>query len=119
MIWVTAALGMGIGAGYLLISIISGAIILTVLIIFTLLERWIDRVNQIRNYKIECPFENDTLHRYELLFTTHHLKFRRARQGKTADNMIIGEWIVQGTEQNHRHVVQRLLQDPHVKTLEY
>ena len=42
-----------------------------------------------------------------------------ARQGKTADNMIIGEWIVQGTEQNHRHVVQRLLQDPHVKTLEY
>ena len=119
MIWVTAALGMGIGAGYLLIAAISGAIILAVLLLFSLLERWIDRVNQIRNYKIECPFDNDTLHRYEALFTTHHLKFRRARQGKTADNMIIGEWIVQGTEENHRHVVHELLEDARVRTLEY
>jgi len=119
MIWVTAALGTGIGAGYLLISGIAGGLIITVLLIFSLLERWIDRVNQIHNYKIVCPFENETLHRYETLFTSHHLKFRRIRQSKTAENMISGEWVVQGSEDNHRHVIHELMLDASVKALEY
>jgi len=119
MIWVTAALGMAIGAGYLLIATIAAVFALTVLFIFALLEGWIDRVNQIRRYKIVCPFENETLHRYEALFRTHHLKFKRTRQCKSQENLISGEWIVQGSEQNHRHVIHELLRDPSVKTLEY
>lgn len=119
MIWVTAALGIAIGAGYLLIAVIAAAFALTVLFIFALLEGWIDRVNQIRRYKIVCPFENETLHRYELLFRTHHLKFKRTRHCKSQENLISGEWIVQGSEQNHRHVIHELLRDPSVKALEY
>src|SRR5580692_9534556 len=79
MIWVTAALGMTIGAGYLLVAGIGAVVILLVLFIFALLEDWIDRVNQIRRYKIVCPFENETLHRYEMLFKSHRLKFKRTR----------------------------------------
>jgi hypothetical protein len=33
--------------------------------------------------------------------------------------MITGEWIVQGTEQNHRHVIHVLMRDPLVKALEF
>jgi putative Mg2+ transporter-C (MgtC) family protein len=119
MIWVTAALGMSIGAGYLWIAAIAAVLILLVLFIFALLEDWIDRVNQIRRYKIVCPFENETLHRYEELFKTHHLKFKRTRQCKSQEDLISGEWIVQGSEQNHRHVVHELLRDRSVKALEY
>jgi putative Mg2+ transporter-C (MgtC) family protein len=91
MIWVTAALGMTIGAGYLWIAVIGAVLILLVLFIFALLEDWIDRVNQIRRYKIVCPYENETLHRYELLFKSHRLKFKRTRQCKSQENMISGE----------------------------
>jgi putative Mg2+ transporter-C (MgtC) family protein len=119
MIWVTAALGMGIGAGYLLITSIAGVLILMVLLTFSLLEGWIDRVNQIRSYKIVCPFESDTLHRYETLFTAYHLKFKRTRQSKSDQNMLSGEWIVQGSEKNHRDVVHELMSDPSVKALEF
>lgn len=119
MIWVTAALGMGIGGGYLLVSAIAGVLILVVLFIFSLLEGWIDKVNQIRTYKIVCPFEKETLGRYEVIFKTHHLRFKRTRQAKTADDLISGEWIVQGSEQNHRHVIHCLLHDPTVKAFEY
>jgi len=119
MIWVTAALGMAIGAGCLWIATISGGLILFVLFVFSLLEGWIDRVNQIRNYKIICPFQNETLHRFELLFASHHLKFRRTRQGKSGDNMISGEWVVQGSEQNHRHVVHELMLDPSISAIEF
>jgi putative Mg2+ transporter-C (MgtC) family protein len=119
MIWVTAALGMIIGAGYLWIAGLAAVLILLVLFIFALLEDWIDRVNQIRRYKIVCPFENETLHRYEALFKSHHLKFKRTRECKSQENLVSGEWIVQGSAQDHRHVVHELLRDPSVKALEY
>jgi putative Mg2+ transporter-C (MgtC) family protein len=118
MIWVTAALGMTIGAGYLWIAIVASVMILLVLFIFSLLESWIDRVNQIRKYRIVCAYEIETLHRYELLFTSHHLKFKRTRQGKSAENTISGEWIVQGSEQNHRQVIHELMRDASIKELE-
>lgn len=119
MIWVTAALGMAIGAGYWLVAAIAAALTLTMLFIFALLEDWIDRVNQIRRYKIVCPYENETLHRYESLFKSHHLRFKRTRQCKSQENLISGEWIVQGSEEDHRHVIHELLRDPSVKALEY
>src|ERR1700742_1103081 len=85
MIWVTASLGMAIGAGYELTALIACGIILLMLFVFSKLEGWIDRVNQMRNYKIVCDYENDTLHVYEESFAKHHLKFRRSREIKTGD----------------------------------
>ena len=119
MIWVTAALGMAIGAGFEVLSLVACGLVMTVLFIFSLLEGWIDRVNQIRNYKIVCNFENETLHRYEKLFRQHHLKFKLNRQTKTLTDMITGEWVVQGSETNHRHFVREVLRDPTVKAFEF
>ena len=120
MIWVTAALGMpASGAGYELVSLMACLLTLTVLMVFSLLEGWIDRVNQYRHYKIVCDFENETLHRYEELFTSHHLKFRRSRQIKSSSDVITGEWIVQGSEKNHRQFIDVLLKDPAVKAFEF
>ncbi|HEV3326774.1 MAG TPA: MgtC/SapB family protein [Puia sp.] len=119
MIWVTAALGMAIGAGYLLISFCAAMLVLLVLFVFALLENWIDRVNQIRNYKIVSSFENETLHHYEELFRRHHLKFQRSGQRKSAENVITGQWIVQGSEQNHRHCIHELFRDQAIKEFEF
>jgi len=119
MIWVTAALGMGIGAGYKLISFIACLLVLLVILTFSMMEGWIDRVNQIRNYKIDCTFENETLHRFEDLFRTHHLSFKRSRQSKTDAGIIAGEWVVQGSEKNHRHCIHEILRDPAVKAFEF
>src|SRR5882762_763277 len=49
MIWVTAALGMAIGAGFLLLSVFACGLVLLILFLFSLMEGWIARVNQIRN----------------------------------------------------------------------
>jgi putative Mg2+ transporter-C (MgtC) family protein len=119
MIWVTAALGMAIGAGYWLAALVATGMIFVVLFVFSLLEDRIDRLNQLRKYRIVCPFENEMLVRFETLFKTHHLRFKRTRQGKTAENMVTGEWLVQGTEQNHRHVIHELMRDPSVRALEF
>lgn len=120
MIWVTAALGMAIGAGYLLVGVLACILVLLVLVVFTLLEGWIERVNQIRNYRIVTSFDNETLVRYEELFKIHHLKYKRNRQVKSsATNIVTGEWVVQGSEQNHRHVIHELMRDTSVMEFEY
>jgi putative Mg2+ transporter-C (MgtC) family protein len=118
MIWVTAALGMGIGAGYEMVSAIACAIILIMLFIFSRFEGWIDRANQTRNYKIVCEYQNETLHRYEECFKNFHLTFKRSREMKT-ENLITGEWVVKGTERNHNHFVHSMLNDPTVKSFEF
>jgi putative Mg2+ transporter-C (MgtC) family protein len=119
MIWVTAGLGMAIGAGYLLVSVLAAILTLLVLFVFMLLESWIDRINQIRTYKIVCQFEDEPLHRYEDLFRCHHLKFRRSSQRKSAENLLTGEWVVQGSERNHRHCIHEVLRDQKVREFEF
>lgn len=118
MIWVTAALGMAIGAGYTLVAAAGCLLILAVLYLFTKIERLIDKVSQIRNYKIVCDYQNETLQRFESAFKEHRLNFKRSRQMK-AGEVITGEWIVKGTEKNHRHFVHNILQDPTVKAFEF
>jgi len=119
MIWVTAALGMAIGAGYWLLALVATGMIFCVLFVFTLVEDRIDRVNQLRKYRIVCIYDNEVLGRFETQFKNHHLRFKRSLQGKSAENLVTGEWLVQGSEQNHRQMVHELMMDPTVKALEF
>jgi putative Mg2+ transporter-C (MgtC) family protein len=118
MIWVTAALGMGIGAGYSWVSIIACILILLMLYIFTLLENWIDRINQMRNYRIVSDFKEETMIRFEKCFEAHHLRFKRGREIKAGDT-ITGEWFVRGSKKNHLAFINEILHDPEVTRFEY
>src|SRR5579863_1414543 len=111
MIWVTAALGMAIGAGYELVSGIACMLILLMLIIYGKMEKWIDKVNQTRNYKIVCDYQNETLSKYEEYFKKFHLESRRSREIKSGD-IITGEWIVKGCQKDHNEFVDFILNDP-------
>jgi len=118
MIWVTAALGMGIGAGYEWVSVIACAMILLMLVIFGFMEKYIDRLNQMRNYRIETDFNEDTMERYENCFRQHHLKFKRGREIKNGDIMS-GEWFVRGSRKNHLAFIHQMLHDTQVRRFEY
>ncbi len=118
MIWVTAALGMGIGAGYEMVSVIGCALILLMLYIFGLLETRIDDLNQMRNYKISCDFDERNTKRFEQSLKDHHLTHKRARESKNGNSMT-GEWFVRGTKKNHQKFIHEILHDPTVKVFEY
>jgi len=118
MIWVTAALGMGIGAGYEWVSVIGCALILLMLFVFGLMENWIDRVNQMRNYKIGADFKQETMRKFEICFETHHLTYKRGREIKSGDT-ITGEWFVRGSQKNHFAFINEILHNPEVNRFEY
>jgi putative Mg2+ transporter-C (MgtC) family protein len=117
-IWITAALGMGIADGFYLLVLISTAIVLISLFLFTKLENLIDKVNQLRTYKIVSPYNENLLKDYETYFKEHRLKFKRLKQSKTG-NDITGSWIVQGSEKNHKRFVERIMHDDAVKEFEF
>ncbi len=117
-VWMTAALGMTVGAGYYLASAAGCLMVVSVLYAFTFLENWIERVNNIRNYSIVCEYEPETLYRYEELMKEHRLRFRRVKQ-KRLGTVISGSWIVSGSNENQRSFTETILKDPTVKEFDF
>ncbi len=117
-VWVTAALGMGIGAGYYAVAVAGCVVTLVVLFGFTYIEHYIDRVNQVRNYKITYPYEENQQHKYEDILKGHGLKIRNMQQHKK-NNIIEGYWLVQGRESRHRRFIEAILHDETVTEFEF
>src|SRR5512134_2078533 len=91
-IWLSAALGMGIGAGELIFVTISTFIVIFVLLVFPRLELWIDHIRESRTYKIVVSAANaDKIDQINDALATHELKVFEHHQSKSS-NTIIGTW---------------------------
>ncbi|MEI8278977.1 MAG: MgtC/SapB family protein [Bacteroidota bacterium] len=117
-IWVTAALGMGIGAGYYWVSIIGALLVVVILYVFTYFERFIDKNNQLRNYKIEYPFNGRNQHEFEELLKQFKLNIRSSHQKRSGDSMK-GRWLVQGSETDHKLFIEHILQKDTIREFEF
>lgn len=117
-IWVTSALGMTVASGYLLIAAVGTLSVLGVLFLLTMIEKYIDKINEIRTYTIVCLYEPQTLKKYEGLMKEYHLHFRSLKQTKLNDE-IIGSWMVQGHVDNHSKFIENILRDNSVKKFDF
>src|SRR5687767_12754163 len=64
-IWVTAALGMGVGAGHQYAALMGCIVLVGILYAFTVIETWIYRINTSHTYKITCPYRDQVFEHYE------------------------------------------------------
>jgi putative Mg2+ transporter-C (MgtC) family protein len=117
-IWIVAALGMEAGTGNYKTAFIGTVIILVVLIVLVYLQTIIEKVNQLRNYRIVCEYQEETLTKYEKLFKKHHLKALRGRQSKKGTS-ITGSWLVQGAVKDHEQLIKELLTDIDIVELDF
>ena len=118
-IWLSAALGMGIGAGDLYLSMISTGITLLVLLVFPHLEARIDRVRESRTYKIVLS-ANDLrkFQKVDKALVSCTLKVLEHHQTKT-ESAVIGTWKTTGTPVNQDKFTQLMIKDKDVKELDY
>ena len=117
-IWMVAALGMAIGAGYFFLSLLGTGLVLIVLTFLVYIQEKIDEFHQARNYRILCLYQQETLDKYEKIFALHQLKIIRGGQNKTEQN-IVGHWVLIGSAQNHQKLTQYLLNDIEIKELSF
>ncbi len=118
MIWLTAAVGMGIGAGKYVISGVAAIIIMAVLWLFPSFENIIDRARETRSYEIVCGSKYDKAVELQKLFQCNGLSVKSFKQEKSG-NMMTCSLVVIGSPQNHEQARRQLFEDDDVKSFNF
>lgn len=113
-IWMASAVGIGVGAGYIIISFFATAFTIIILFFLIRIQNYIGAFNLMREYKIVCCFKQETLARYETLFKDHNLEAYRGKQSRIGTE-IVGTWSVQGNIKDHERLIDQLLADEEIK----
>jgi putative Mg2+ transporter-C (MgtC) family protein len=117
-IWLSAALGMGIGCGYYSASVAGCVLVITILFLFSSIDGILDKLNQVREYKITYPYEENQQHKYEKMITEFGLTIQDRYQSKSG-NIITGEWTVKGNEKKHHAFIECILADNSVTEFDF
>ncbi|MBI5296660.1 MAG: MgtC/SapB family protein [Chloroflexi bacterium] len=118
-IWLSSALGMGIGAGEIPFVLGATVAVLIVLLVFPYFEGVIDHFREARTYRVvirstsaEKATEADKLMRStKLQVLEYHL-------AKT-DNATVSTWRTIGSPKKHEQFVKAMIADPEVHELDY
>ena len=117
IIWVTAALGMAIGDGHIMLSFLGTVIVYIVLLLFVKLEVFVDKFGQTRNYKIVCHYSPEVYKRLESIFEHCKLTAKREKQIVTR-NTLTSNWSIRGHSSKHDKLIRKLMADKDVVELE-
>lgn len=118
IIWVTAALGMAIGDGHILLSFLGTMVVYIVLGLFVKLEVLMGKFGLTRNYRIVITYSPEAYKKIETLFEQCNLSVKSEKQIITPDK-ISGTWSVRGRVTKHNKLIKKLMADKNVKELEF
>jgi putative Mg2+ transporter-C (MgtC) family protein len=116
VIWVAAAIGMAAGAGDYPLALFCTILTLAVLMLFSLLERYIDKVHHDKLFTIvftDADYNNLVL--IEDLVQKHHLKSIR-RQISKREDCLMAVILVTGHKKHITQLDEKLLVMPQVKS---
>ena len=109
-IWLSAALGVGIGCGHYMASLLGCILVVSILFLFSFFDRQLDKINQLREYKITFPYEENQENKYEDLIRKYGLTIHARSQSKIG-NIMTGSWVVRGYEKKHLAFIENILRD--------
>ncbi|MBN1265776.1 MAG: MgtC/SapB family protein [Anaerolineales bacterium] len=112
-IWITAALGMAIGAGSILFSCIVTFVVLVILWIFPHFEVLIDRYKDARPYEIQCRVSPEIHATLENQLKTCELKLHETSCNKSGETLIF-TWFLSGQPHNHDRFMDFLIENEEI-----
>lgn len=118
VIWIVAAIGMAIGAGYYEQATGVTVVVLLALLIFPFLEDMAETRFTKRIYRIVKRYEGESLEKYEQDIKTSKLKLSRGKQ-ELANGIISGTWVAIGSPKHHKTFVDRMLQDKNIIAFDF
>ncbi|MCS4305648.1 MgtC/SapB family protein [Chryseobacterium sp. BIGb0232] len=117
-IWICAALGMTIGAGYYQEATIGSLVVFLLLIMFKYVQDVIDRISTRYIYQITLTYEDGIMEKYENIFKENGLKSIRGKQVRSGEKYT-AIWRVQGAKRNHEVCTKALLNDPGIDEFKF
>jgi putative Mg2+ transporter-C (MgtC) family protein len=113
-IWLTAALGMGLGGGQYALVAVAATLVLIVLWVFPFISHRIKDMTDEKTYMVTCEVSNKKLAEMQALFSKCGLEVKSFQRAKKDDDMTC-TWNVTGKPACHEALVKRLFDDPQVK----
>ena len=118
-IWTAAALGMAVGLGQYVLAIATTALVVIVLELFAIFDRWLDaKGRETRTYEIaytDRPGKDVDL---EGVFREYRMTIRTHRPMRQA-GMRRDIWEIDGRAGDHHTLAEKLLEDGEIKELKY
>lgn len=113
-IWLTAALGMVIGGGQYFLAFTLLATALIILWFFPMVELWISKVREERDYEVVCDISIDREAQLRTEFRRCGLRAHSFRQRKVGSTLHF-YWRASGPRRCHEQFIAHLLASPDVK----
>lgn len=112
-IWLTAALGMGIGGGYFWLSGATVLFVLVVLWLFPFLEHRISAIRDERVYEIICTGKVEKFDQLEAAFKSYGLRSHAHKQVRSGQELR-WTWALHGPPQAHDRFIRHLMGDAEI-----
>lgn len=113
IVWLTAAIGMGIGSGEYMLAITTSILMLFVLWVFPRVEAFINKHREERIYEITFTGGQEKYAQLISLFQQNRLSVRTTKQQKTEASLIYILDVV-GSPQHHNRLTDALVSDPEI-----
>jgi putative Mg2+ transporter-C (MgtC) family protein len=117
-VWLSAALGIGIGSGALLLSLVTCAFLIVVMTIFSRFERKLGGIYDRRTYEITLPCDLEKLNSIENEIRACGLRVGEVQRMKSGGVMQCAV-EVSGTSARQNQFVERMLEDEQIEKLEW
>ena len=116
VIWISAAIGMALGSGNYMMGMVSTLVTLIVLIMFSMLEKHIDKVHKDKLFLFEFTnADMENLDRLKRLIESHDLSYQTVQVAKKDGCLHTAIWIT-GHRDTIRLLDEELLKMPEVKS---
>jgi len=116
-IWLAAALGLAVGAGAIIFSLLAGGLILLALVIFPKVEHLMGTLHLTRTYVVRIRVNQEKQAALEALIRQHGLTISETRRARHDDQATF-VWKVVGRPRQHEILEADLFNDPDVIDLE-
>jgi putative Mg2+ transporter-C (MgtC) family protein len=117
-IWLAAAMGMGIGGGY---YILTGAAVLTVLVVlwfFPFIEFSIDNLRHTVKYEVTCAIDPEKPEQLMALIKELRLSVQSFKKTKSGKMMRL-RWETRGSPKRHEKLMEALFADPEIQDFHF
>ena len=119
-IWVAAGLGMAVGIGQFALAAVAAALVIVVLWLFVRIDYLIDVLGrEVRNYSISYTPIAGKYAQIEKYLVNHGLHIIHKKRLKIGEELMQGEWEVQGPLARHNKFVDYVLADKDVVEVKY
>jgi putative Mg2+ transporter-C (MgtC) family protein len=116
--WMAAAIGMASGIGAFKLAIVATVISWITLFVFHYLENIVEDLSHTEKYRLSWETSNGAVPACGEYISGHAYRLKGEKIYKK-EQLIVAEWTIRASRKAHEMLVQNMLKDPRIVTLEY